>query len=488
MLPRWIGLIMKSYDVAIAGNGILGCATALELIRADPGLNIAVIGQARRPWAASTAAGAMLGCFAELNHRSLSSAPGKAKLDLSIRALDAWPSWLEELNADLPDQRQLAITEGTYVILNSRGGRLDSLNYQAIIDALEAYGRSYESVPRGEVPNLNPSVESRPLAAVYLPEEGAIDARHLLDAVVSVASRHGVTFIDDEVIGWKQDGSRARCAITESAGEISADRFLVAAGARSNFVLHDLAEDSAPLPPVVSGKGISVTCRSTSSEIANVVRTPNRSGGCGLHLVPGRDGTVYLGATNELLLQPNEYPTIGMVHFLLDCAIQQLDNALFMSEVLQWHVGNRPGSIDGFPLIGKVWQDNVWMLSGTYRDGFHCSPVLARQTADTMLGGNGILGDHCFAPLRKPLRVMNSDEAIDEVTLHVVSQLYEYEVRPNTQLSSGIQKQVRADTRATYDRLETDLGLAPEILETLNWGDDKEANIGFLRDYLKRAE
>src|SRR5215510_14619686 len=113
---------MTAYDVVIVGNGILGTATALELIRADD-LKVAVVGPVARRGAASTAAGAMLGCFAELNHRSLGSAPGKEKLDLSIRALDEWPVWLDKLNSELPAERQLAARNGTYVILNSRGGR-----------------------------------------------------------------------------------------------------------------------------------------------------------------------------------------------------------------------------------------------------------------------------------------------------------------------------------------------------------------------------
>lgn len=480
---------MSTYDVVIVGNGILGCATALELIRADKNLKVAVIGPGRRPGAASSAAGAMLGCFAEVTHRSLSSAAGKTKLELSIHSLDTWPMWLDELNGELPTPRRLAIKNGTYVILNSRGGRLDSFNYKAILDVAREYNQNVESVSFGDVPNLNPVVDARPLEALFLPDEGAIDARGVLDAVASVASRNGVIFIDDAVIGWKRNGNRADCVLTYAGEEIHANLFLVAAGAQSSSLLQDLAEAETPVPPMLAGKGVAVTCESTQFGIEDVVRTPNRAGGCGLHMIPGSDGKVYLGATNDLGMKPTEFSSIGMAHFLMGCAIEQLDNRLFQSRIMQWHVGNRPGSFDGFPLIGRVWQDNVWILAGTYRDGFHCSPVLARHTADTMLGGDGILGDHCFVPLRKPLSAMSRAEAIDEVSLHCISQFYEYSARPPTymRVTEGIDRQVRARTRATYDKLETDIGLAPEVLELLNWGADREANIKYFREYLKYA-
>jgi glycine/D-amino acid oxidase-like deaminating enzyme len=338
---------------------------------------------------------------------------------------------------------------------------------------------------------LNPSVDARPLSAVYLPDEGAIDARAVLDAIVFVAERGGVTFVDDAVVGWETDGNRASCAITGTGARIHAGRFLVAAGAASHGVLRDLREDAAPLPPVMSGKGVAATCRGVTSGPECVVRTPNRAGGCGLHMVPGANGTVYLGATNDLRPRPDDdLASIGMAHFLLTCAMEQLNNRLFQADVERWHVGNRPGSVDGYPLIGRVWQDNVWLLTGTYRDGFHCSPILARHMADTVLGGEGVLGDeHPFTPLRRPLRTMSREEAIDEVALHMVSQFYEYSARPPTymRVAEGLESQVRARTRATYDLLQTDLGLAPEILELLNWGPDRETNIGRFRRYLKLA-
>jgi glycine oxidase len=478
----------STYDVVVVGNGMLGSATALNLVQADPCLRVAVVGPADRTGGASVAAGAMLSCFGEVTHRTLSSEPGRTRLEMSLQALEAWPTWLDELNAELADDRRLAIREGTFVLLNSCGGQLDSLNYRAIIEAVRSYGRKHEILPFGEVPNLDPATNARPLEAVHLPQEGSIDARAVLDRVVEMAGRRKVTFIDDRVLGWRQEGGRATGVVLGSGDTVSGGRFLVAAGASTRAVVDDLKDAAAPLVPVFAGIGVAVTCRATASGLRHVVRSPNRSGGCGLHLVPG-DGTVYLGATNDVRLQPDTSSSLGMAHFLLGGAMEQFDRRLFGSSVVTWHVGNRPLSFDGYPIVGRLWQDNVWVLSGTYRDGFHCSPVLARHAADTLLDGPGVLGHDLFAPLRTPLRTMTREQAVDEMVLHCVSQFYQYSPRlaPWMRVTDGVELQVRAKTEATYRKLDSDFGLVPELLELLNWGDDRNRVIALFRQYLYTA-
>jgi glycine oxidase len=463
--------------------------TALELVRADGDLRVAVIGPAQRPGAASAAAGAMISACGEINHRSLSSEAGREKFQLALKALEMWPSWLDGLNEQMSGDKRLSITDGTFIILNSQGGELDNLNFSAIQDAARGYDQKLELLRGGCVPGLTPAGATRPLQTMYLPNEGSIDAREVLSAVASVASRMGVTFLDETVTGWKQSPTRATSVVTNSGGEVHADSFLVAAGAHTYSLLLPLEDKAAPLPPVLAGKGLAVSCRDPAIGFRQVVRTPNRAGGCGLHMVSLGDNVVYLGATNNLRFLPDEDTTIGLTHFLLDCAMNQLDIRFFQSEILAWYKGNRPAAIDGFPLIGSVWQDNVWVLTGTYRDGFHCSPVLAGHTAATMLGREGMLGDHRFTPLRKPLRTMTAEDAIDEAELHSVSQFYEFSLNPPMMMGvpGGIARRSRLMTITTYQKLNTDFGLSPDIIELLNWSPDKEASIKVLREYFARV-
>jgi hypothetical protein len=204
--------------------------------------------------------------------------------------------------------------------------------------------------------------------------------------------------------------------------------------------------------------------------------------------VPG-DGTVYLGATNDVRLTADAWSSLGMAHFLLGGAMEQFDRRLFGSSVVAWHAGSRPLPFDGYPVIGPLWQDNVQVLSGTYRDGFHCAPVLARHTADTLLGGHGVLGHDMFAPLRAPLRTATRAEAVEEMVLHCVSQFYQYSPRlaPWMRVTDGVEAQVRSRTEASYRELDSDFGLAPELLELLNWGEQRKRTVATFRRYLHVA-
>ena len=116
----------------------------------------------------------------------------------------------------------------------------------------------------------------------------------------------------------------------------------------------------------------------------SVIRTPNRAFACGLHCVPRGDGVLYLGATNIISERPKQQALISDVQFLLDCAVDQLNLDLHDAEIISIQVGNRPIPADGFPLIGECCIKGLWLATGTYRDGLHQSPLLARYIADCL--------------------------------------------------------------------------------------------------------
>lgn len=475
-----------TYDVVVIGNGVLGTATALQLSRADRSLRIALVGPDQRPGAASTAAGAMLGCFGEVTHQTLRTMLGRAKLEMSLRSLEDWPSWLDELNDELPGDRRLSISPGTYVILNGRGGRLDDLNFAAILDALRRYGRHFQDVDQADVPGLRPAIDARPFRTVYLPEEGAIDARDMLGALGYAADHRGVTTIDECVTDWQRRGDHVLAALTQSGQRIYGDQFVLAAGTGCRGLMRTLAGRERTAPLMLCGVGAAFTCRQPLLGIEAVVRTPNRAGACGLHLIPGHADSAYVGATNDLHVVRQTDASAGMAHFLLSCALEQVSTWLMNSRIVKWHVGNRPATLDGFPLIGRLWADNVFLLSGTYRDGFHCSPFLARHMSNVITGGTGLLGHDYFTPARSLVSTMTREESIDEMVLHHISSAYEYSAKLPGFFAQIFEEDIRDRTKALYERLETDFGLGPDILAMLLFSPYREKTIAFFRDYLAR--
>src|SRR5262249_51170689 len=144
---------------------------------------------------------------------------------------------------------------------------------------------------------------------------------------------------------------------------------------------HALLQETLPdlaisVPPIVSGYGVSALIGDTRTRrLRHVIRTPNRAFSCGLHVVP-RPDNIYLGATNIMSNKPQSFATMSDLHFLLDCAMKQLHTNLSSGRIVCLQVGNRPVTVDGFPLIGPLPGTRLWMLTGTYRDGFHQSPLI----------------------------------------------------------------------------------------------------------------
>jgi glycine oxidase len=131
-----------AFDVVVIGNGVLGLSLALTLVRQK--VRVALVGEAHRPWAASTAAGAMLGCFGEVTTTLLKSEYGRTKLEFDVRARKQWDDWLVRLASDAGDA-DIFVADGTMVILNTVGlPGIDDANFVAIREALRRYKEPFE--------------------------------------------------------------------------------------------------------------------------------------------------------------------------------------------------------------------------------------------------------------------------------------------------------------------------------------------------------
>jgi hypothetical protein len=110
-----------------------------------------------------------------------------------------------------------------------------------------------------------------------------------------------------------------------------------------------------------------------------------------------------------------------MIHFLLECALEQIDQDLYKSKIITWQVGNRPASLDTYPLIGETPISGLWLVSGTYRDGFHMSPLLGEHIAKQVLGKPDLIKHNIFSPQRNLLKTLTKEESIEEAVEHYIS-------------------------------------------------------------------
>jgi glycine/D-amino acid oxidase-like deaminating enzyme len=328
---------------------------------------------------------------------------------------------------DLTDITNLEVAKDTVVLLNAVSSpAIDDASYGAIRQALQKYDVKYEDVDPASLDFIDPDPLGRPLSAMRLMGEGAVNSERLLTALEKAHERVGGIAVDGEVISLLTEGGRVRGVMLSSGQKVAGDRVVLAGGVRAQTLLDQLPDLAVRIPRLVCGLGVSCVVRPPAAATPDVViRTPNRSFACGLHLVPRANGTVYLGATNTIHFTPHAEPHVDDVTFLLNCAVNQVDRSLQSASIVRLQVGNRPVSIDGFPLIGETSLDGLWLASGTYRDGLQISPLLATYIADRLNGKQPGGALEAFSPEREPLQAGTRDQIAADAATHIMASGYE---------------------------------------------------------------
>ena len=472
-----------SPDMTIVGNGILGLAAAEAL--AQVGHRVRVVGPAHRSGGASAAAGAMLGCFGEVTKYTLASTPGRAKLELGMAAHSMWAGFLERLS-DTIGSPVLPTATDTYVALNARSGWLDSQNFDGLLAALEEYGVRHDFVE--SIPGLDPTPDARPLRVLHLPGEGAVDASQVLAALERALRLLGVEFCDATVRNVVcSRGGRLTGLVLDNGESLATSQAVLAAGAATSRVLSDSLPPGS-MQPVFSGSGVAyVTQRLAGPPFRSVVRTVNRAGSCGLHVVPLGDGREYFGATNVIFGEPETRPHLGICHFLADCVIDQLNRDLSYARIDGIRFGNRPVPLDTYPLLGNTGIEGLTVMTGTYRDGFHSAPLLAELLV-AHVGNTSQAFPTLFDPTRRPLVTMTVEESIDEFVNQMVSSTFESPTRiPEFMHHRDLEGMFRPLAEAMYETLDCGMGLHPDIVNYLVLSRKDPAEVDVVRQYINAA-
>ncbi|MFF3062550.1 FAD-dependent oxidoreductase [Streptomyces sp. NPDC057909] len=147
----------------------------------------------------------------------------------------------------------------------------------------------------------------------------------------------------------------------------------------------------------------------------------------------------------------------------------------------EWRVGNRPVSLDTYPLIGWGPRENLYLATGTYRDGFHNSPLIAKIMADDLLGSSDRY-EHPFVPTRAPFSVMTAQESAAETAYHTASLAYEASLNwPRFWSHDALPRLFLQSPQKMYEDLGEPYGLSPDLVRLLargarsNDGPDRDA-------------
>lgn len=474
---------MKCFDILIIGNGILGLSTAYALSLENHGLNIAIVGPSHRKGCASLAAGAMLGAFSETSEATFASIHGRAKLDMAVQAARMWPDWVKGINDQINDDSNIGINLGTFVTLNTESSKREDKNFGAIKKALDLYGESYFEVDPCEIPGLNPAHNCRPLRALFIPREGYLNPFSLFKALENILKRQkNITFIDSCVNKIRTTSSQNKIIEVHEDNLLEANQVVIAAGAYTQHIIDQLPELKSKIPLILAGSGTSFLLEYPDHKFQGVIRSPNRAGACGIHIMPRTENQLFIGSSNSLGILPKTYPKTRDIYYSTRRAMEQLHQGFNKGEIIEWFVGNRPTPVDTFPLLGETSIKGLWMLTGTYRDGFHDSPLLARSLARQILGHSSLFS-HPFHPERTPIQTMTLEESMHDFVEQHVAVGYEHAIQlPKIGFHEVLEEMLYKKAEDIYKKLEINFGIPFDLLIALELNREL---IPFFRDYYK---
>ncbi|MCF8564024.1 glycine oxidase ThiO [Alicyclobacillus tolerans] len=350
-----------TYDVIVIGGGAVGSTAAWRL--AQSGRKVLLLEQTKLGSEASSAAAGMLGAQLEV-------AENGPFFQLCIQSRDMYDDFLRELYEESGIDAQL-----------TRNGIVQVAFSQADVDQLQtrmqwqtAAGHRAFWWTKDQLAAKEPALAPA-LGGLLLPDDGNIMAPLLAQAAGVAAKRRATVMEGTEVISI--DAHPDGVAVTSNRGTHYAQHVVVAAGAWAKKLLADVGVQF----PVYPVKG--QMCRIRPRSDAGLKHTVFANH---FYLVPKRDGSIVVGATEEHDAGFNRDVTTTGIEQLL-AAVRRIAPQLTDSAFEDSWIGLRPGSPTGLPAIGPLpGNPNVVLAAGHFRNGILLSPVTAQMIVDALDG------------------------------------------------------------------------------------------------------
>lgn len=349
-------------EVAVVGGGVIGLTCAYEL--------------ARRGWRVGVWDRTLLGQEASWAGAGIVP-PGNVE-----RAATAWDRLRAYGAADFPRfAEELRELTGIDIGYRRCGGLefLTNSEAETVVPLWRAEGIACEPWDAERCRQHEPAVaipEGR--TAWHLPDCAQVRNPWLMRALAAGCARLGVQLhAQQEVVGVTGRPPLAQGLQVVDGGTVAAQRVLLAAGAWTESLLQRWGGSGVGIHPV---RGQIVLLRTEPRLLNRILMVGKR------YLVPRGDGHILVGSTEEPEAGFVKGNTAQAVAELLGFATE-LVPSLARAELVRCWSGLRPGSRDGWPLIGPVpgW-DNVWVAAGHFRAGVQLSLGTARLIAGVWNG------------------------------------------------------------------------------------------------------
>lgn len=340
----------QSPEILVIGAGIIGAAIAYYLVREGARVTVA---DGRELGGVATPAS-----FAWIN-----ASWGNPQVYFRLRR-ESMAEW-RRLASALPDLRPAW-----------SGGLcwdLPAAKQEAYVREHSGWGYGIRSVDRREAARLEPRLANPPEVAVHVPEEGAVEPKAAVLALLTAAERLGARLISGAAVrALSTHGDRIVGA--ELGGQaIPADEVVLAAGAGTPA----LAAGVGVALPLTAEPGLLVHSRPHAPLLNGLVLAPE------LHMRQTADGCIVAGADFGGG-DPGRNPVATARE-----VFRQLQSMLTGGEALElggYSVGYRPMPADGFPIVGRpAGREGLYVA--VLHSGITLAPAVGKFAAEELLQG-----------------------------------------------------------------------------------------------------
>ena len=325
------------YDIAVAGFGLVGRLTALELSKQH---NVTVF-EADDEHTANSAGKVAAAMLAPLAESVLCDS------DLAMLGLESiarWPSILEQLDHDVFFQQQ-----GSLVVAHPQD-KGDLQSFVQRIKPLEHF--QSQLLDTQQIDKLEPELNARFSLAVFLPCEGQIDNQAFYKASFLQLNKRNVKFVFNQHVSINENKINNR-----------------------------------PFDYIIDCRGLGAKCdqplRGVRGEVARIyapevnLTRPIRlmHPRYPIYIAPKPNNEYVIGAT-EIESQDTGPATVRSTLELLSAAYT-VHSGFAEARLLSIQSGLRPAFSDNRPQINKI--GNVISVNGLYRHGYMLAPALVAQ-------------------------------------------------------------------------------------------------------------
>jgi glycine oxidase ThiO len=362
----------ESFDIAIIGGGAVGLACAWKL--AKGGASVVLFERLQTGREASFAAGGMLApsCEGAVHGCHASQTSREAMQRLCFASRDSYPHFASQLQEE----------SGIDIEISLRTSEAKDWREPGILFVSHA-----EEDPRVDVLLEHGLAATwKEKRAVYLPDDGQVDSRKLVEALRLAALRSGVEIRDNRTIRRLETEEDRVVGVSDEKETVSAGQVLLCAGAWSGKIVGIPDSISEAVRPVA---GQMVQLRG-ERRLRHIIYSDT------CYLVPRRDGRLLVGATEEEIGYCKRV-TAGGVAKLLNAALELVPELVDAPLESHW-AGLRPISLDGLPLLGQTSLQGLFVATGHGRNGVLLCPATAAAISELMLQNTEI--SPVFSPTR----------------------------------------------------------------------------------------